>query len=77
MTQLISNLDIRDAILQLLEVVRDGNRDLTSARSEDAEILREIRDSLTRGSRSDATDRKIDNISTFLLRLLVIPWSGR
>jgi len=37
-------LDIRDAILQLLQVVREGNRQLASARSEDAELLREIKE---------------------------------
>ena len=71
-----SNLDIRDAILELLKVVRDGNRKLTKEEERTREVNQDILDKLEDSSSSSSSsssvagmNKKIDNISTFLLRM--------
>jgi len=65
----ITNLDIRDAIFQLLKVIRDGNKkaDLHDFRQKKAS--KDILDSLKSITGSGGIEKKIDNISTFLLRM--------
>jgi len=63
----VTNLDIRDAILQLLNVIRDGNK-----KAEQHEFKRQksgnaILDEVKKGN--GGIEKKIDNISTFLLRM--------
>ena len=67
------NLDIRDAILQMLNVIRDGNK----KGERDAKLNRELAEDIkekVKGIRSESggggggAEKKIDNISTFLLR---------
>ncbi len=69
-------MDIRDAILELLKVVRDGNRKLTKeeerTREVNQDILEKLEDSSSSSSSSSSVagmNKKIDNISTFLLRM--------
>merc|ERR1712223_1785140 len=58
----VSNLDIRDALLQMLKVMRDNNKKIQSNQFE-------IKKSLNEAGGSGGVERKIDNISTFLLRM--------
>ena len=65
------NLDIRDAILQLLNVIRDGNKKMTKFAEDDVDMGERILKSLNSqggGGGSGSFEKKIDNISTFLLR---------
>jgi len=68
----VTNLDIRDAILQLLNVIRDGNKKMTKFAEDDVEMGERILKSLNSqggGGGSGSFEKKIDNISTFLLRM--------
>ena len=83
------NLDIRDAILQLLNVIRDGNKKLAKHDESDLKmgekvklheielsffqniwlfLFLQILKSLNAQSGTGSFEKKIDNISTFLLR---------
>ena len=67
---ILRNLDIRDAILQLLNVIRDGNKKMTKFAEDDVDMGERILKSLNSqgGGGSGSFEKKIDNISTFLLR---------
>ena len=65
----VTNLDIRDAILQLLNVIRSGNNKMEKHSFSDKKMSERILQKLESSSASSATDKKIDNISTFLLRM--------
>ena len=56
------NLDIRDALLQMLKVMRDNNKKIQQNQFE-------IKKSLNEVGGSGGVEKKIDNISTFLLRM--------
>merc|ERR1719499_2654551 len=58
----VSNLDIRDALLQMLKVMRDNNKKIQSNQFE-------IKQSLQNVGGTGGVEKKIDNISTFLLRM--------
>jgi len=62
-------LDIRDAILQLLNVIRDGNKKLTKHADDDTEMGEKILASIGASGGTASFEKKIDNISTFLLRM--------
>ena len=69
-----SNLDIREAILQLLQVIkRNGDRMDKNAKA-NREVAQDILSKVNKagtgsgGGQKSSTDKKIDNISTFLLR---------
>ena len=68
------NLDIRDAILQLLNVIRDGSKavDRHDRNSKDTSIkmLKALEEMARNGINGKSFEKKIDNISTFLLRFL-------
>lgn len=77
-----SNLDIRDAILQMLNVIRDGNKKGEKDAKKNRDIAEEIMDKVGKlesspggggggGGSSAAAEKKIDNISTFLLRYVM------
>lgn len=66
------NLDIRDAILQLLNVVREGNRKIERQDALTRDVNQQILDKVQAMSGSGSVDKKIDNISTFLLRSVLI-----
>jgi len=61
---LFRNLDIRDALLQMLKVMRDNNKKIQSNQFDIQKSL----NSLGSGG-SGGIEKKIDNISTFLLRM--------
>ena len=63
-----SNLDIRDAILQLLNVIREGNKKLIQHDKSEGEISNQVLKKLNTITSTEAIEKKIDNISTFLLR---------
>merc|ERR1719270_934097 len=69
----VTHLDIRDAILQLLKVIRDSSK--KSERQDKlasdtlSKILQKVSKMERNGPGGQATVRKIDNISTFLLRM--------
>lgn len=69
----VTNLDIRDAILQLLNVIRDGSKavDRHDRTSKDAyaKILKALQDLGRNSLNGKSFEKKIDNISTFLLRM--------
>lgn len=65
----VTNLDIRDAILQLLNVIRDGNRKAEQHDFRQTKSNKAILDSLTSMTGTGGVEKKIDNISTFLLRM--------
>ena len=68
------NLDIRDAILQLLNVIRDGSKavDRHDRASKDTttKMLKALEEMARNGINGKSFEKKIDNISTFLLRFL-------
>ena len=63
-----SNLDIREAILQLLSVIRNGNSKFEQHSFKDRKLSEDILDRIDKLGGQRGTERKIDNISTFLLR---------
>ena len=66
-----SNLDIREAILQLLGVIRNGNTKFEQHSFKDKKLSEDILDRIEKLGGQRGTERKIDNISTFLLRYIV------
>ena len=66
------NLDIRDAILQLLNVIRDGSKSVDrhdrTSKDTGAKILKALEDMGKNSINGKSFEKKIDNISTFLLR---------
>jgi len=65
----VTNLDIRDAILQLLNVIRDGNKKAEQHDFRQKKVTKDILDSVKSMTGSGGIEKKIDNISTFLLRM--------
>lgn len=65
----MTNLDIRAAILQLVNVIRDGNKKVEQTNFEQNKKLEEMMEMLKSMTGSGGVDKKIDNISTFLLRM--------
>jgi hypothetical protein len=65
----VTNLDIRAAILQLVNVIRDGNKKAEKADFAQNQQIAEILELLKSMTGSSGVDKKIDNISTFLLRM--------
>lgn len=73
----VTNLDIRDAILQLLNVIRDNNKRTEKKSESQQELISEILDKVKADSGSNSgssgidigVDQKIDNISRFLLKM--------
>jgi len=69
----VTNLDIRDAILQLLNVIRDGSKavDRHDRTSKDTttKMLKALEEMARNGINGKSFEKKIDNISTFLLRM--------
>jgi len=65
----VTNLDIRAAIYQLVNVIRDGNKKSEKAIFDQDQKLNEIKGQIKGMSGSGGVGRKIDNISTFLLRM--------
>lgn len=65
----VTNLDIRDAILQLLNVIRDGNKKAEQHDFRQKKVTKDIFDSVKSMTGSGGIEKKIDNISTFLLRM--------
>ena len=68
-------MDIRDAILQLLNVIRDGSKavDRHDRTSKDTttKMLKALEEMARNGINGKSFEKKIDNISTFLLRFLL------
>eukprot|EP00088_Acartia_fossae_P018235 TRINITY_DN20512_c0_g1_i1.p1 TRINITY_DN20512_c0_g1~~TRINITY_DN20512_c0_g1_i1.p1 ORF type:complete len:442 (-),score=152.69 TRINITY_DN20512_c0_g1_i1:1587-2912(-) len=64
----VTNLDIRAAILQLVNVIRDGSKKTDKANFEIINKIDKI-ESTIKSQGSSGVDKKIDNISTFLLRM--------
>ena len=64
---IIRNLDIRDAILQLLSAIREGGKKSDRNFQREKELGEQILSKI-KSSGSIGIERKIDNISTFLLR---------
>ena len=56
-------------ILQLVNVIRDGNKKAEKADFEQNQQISEILELLKSMTGSSGVDKKIDNISTFLLRM--------
>ncbi len=69
-------MDIRDAILQLLNVIREGNKKLIQHDKSEGEISNQVLKKLNTISSTEAVEKKIDNISTFLLRLVILQRFG-
>jgi len=63
----VTNLDIRDAILQLLNVIRDGNKKAEQHEFKRKKSGNAILEEVKKGN--GGIEKKIDNISTFLLRM--------
>ena len=66
MNQIFRNLDIRAAILQLVNVIREGSKKTEVANFQQNKKLNEVLE-IVKSMKS--VDTKIDNISTFLLRM--------
>ena len=66
------NLDIRDAILQLLNVIRDGSKSVDrhdrTSKDTGAKVLQALEEMGRNAINGKSFEKKIDNISTFLLR---------
>jgi len=65
----VTNLDIRAAILQLVNVIRDGSKKAEADNFKLNKQLKKIEDKLNSMTGAGGVDKKIDNISTFLLRM--------
>jgi len=65
----VTNLDIRDALLQMLKVMRDNNKKAQQESFEIKQQVNEVANGLKTITGSGGVERKIDNISTFLLRM--------
>jgi len=65
----VTNLDIRDALLQMLKSMRDNNRKAAATEAEHARKLDTLITKVTQIAASGNIGQKIDNISNYLLRL--------
>jgi len=65
----VTNLDIRDALLQMLKVMRDNNKKNQQDNFEIKQQVNEVAKNLKSITGSGGVEKKIDNISTFLLRM--------
>jgi len=65
----VTNLDIRDALLQMLKSMRDQNKKVNRANVLQNQRLEELKGKVDGLSGSGSLEKKIDNISTFLLRM--------
>merc|ERR1712079_326663 len=65
----VTNLDIRDALLQMLKVMRDNNKKAQQESFEIKQQVNEVANGLKGMTGSSGVEKKIDNISTFLLRM--------
>jgi len=65
----VTNLDIRDALLQMLKTMRDNNKRVQKDHFETKKRLNDITESVKSLTGSSGVEKKIDNISTFLLRM--------
>merc|ERR1712073_225414 len=65
----VTNLDIRDALLQMLKTMRDNNKRVQRDSFQQNKKLDDITDTVKGMTGSSGVEKKIDNISTFLLRM--------
>merc|ERR1719452_435682 len=65
----VTNLDIRDALLQMLKTMRDNNKRVQRDSFEQKKKLEDVTETLKAMTGSSGVEKKIDNISTFLLRM--------
>jgi len=65
----VSNMDIRDAIFALVNVIRDGGKKSEKRDKIGAEMDEKILQAITSQGGTGTFEKKIDNISTFLLRM--------
>jgi len=65
----VTNLDIRDALLQMLKTMRDNNKREQRDSFQQNKKLDDITDTVKGMTGSSGVEKKIDNISTFLLRM--------
>merc|ERR1711962_1827511 len=65
----VTNLDIRDALLQMLKSMRDNNRKVAATEAEHARKLDTLVTKVTQIAASGNIAQKIDNISNYLLRI--------
>ena len=63
------NLDIRDALLQMLKVMRDNNKKIQSNQFKIEQGIKDVSGNVRSLTGSGGVEKKIDNISTFLLRM--------
>merc|ERR1711915_1084805 len=64
----VTNLDIRDALLQMLKTMRDNNKVQRDSFQQNKK-LDDITDTVKGMTGSSGVEKKINNISTFLLRM--------
>merc|ERR1711931_385891 len=65
----VTNLDIRDALLQMLKTMRDNNKRVQKDSFQQKKKLDDVTETLKSMTGSSGVEKKIDNISTFLLRM--------
>jgi len=65
----VTNLDIRDALLQMLKVMRDNNKKIQSNQFKIEQGIKDVSGNVKSMTGSGGVEKKIDNISTFLLRM--------
>merc|ERR1711913_211167 len=65
----VTNLDIRDALLQMLKTMRDNNKRVQKDNFQQKKKLDDVTETLKSMTGSSGVEKKIDNISTFLLRM--------
>merc|ERR1711983_209933 len=66
----VTNLDIRDALLQMLKTMRDNNKRVQKDNFQQKKKLDDVTETLKSMTGSSGVEEKIDNISTFLLRMI-------
>merc|ERR1719210_1204208 len=65
----VTNLDIRDALLQMLKVMRDNNKKIQNNQFKIEQGIKDVSGNVKSMTGSGGVEKKIDNISTFLLRM--------
>merc|ERR1711909_232825 len=65
----VTNLDIRDALLQMLKTMRDNNKRVQKDSFQQKKKLDDVTETLKSMTGPSGVEKKIDNISTFLLRM--------
>merc|ERR1719210_2869444 len=65
----VTNLDIRDALLQMLKVMRDNNKKIQNNQFKIEQGIKDVSGNVKSMTGSGGGEKKIDNISTFLLRM--------